>query len=208
MTARRWTRGTAAVGLLLSAGLLAGCASTQAARTQHAGAPNASAQNVGAQQTGAQLPGMVMTSAPAASKPTATALMVCSDDIKGKVKQVLALPGLPPTTASFANAIYTCAYHLPVGPLVLSVQHADSKLAAHAYYTAMRSSLGSTEPLLGLGDEAFGSAGGVAVVRKDNETLVVDARGVPAVFGSNQQKRTDLADEVASDVLGCWTGSD
>ena len=44
------------------------------------------------------------------------------------------------------------------------------------------------------------------VVVKDNETLTVDATGLPAVFGSQQQKRTDLAYEIASDVLGCWTG--
>ncbi len=40
---------------------------------------------------------------------------------------------------------------------------------------------------------------------KDNETLVVDARRLPAVFGAEQQKRTDLATEIASDVLDCWT---
>jgi hypothetical protein len=26
------------------------------------------------------------------------------------------------------------------------------------------------------------------------------------VFGVDRQKRTDLANEIASDVLGCWTG--
>ncbi len=60
--------------------------------------------------------------------------MVCSDDIKAKVKQVLKLPGQPVTTSAFANQIYTCTYHLPVGLLVLSVQHSAAKVAANAYY--------------------------------------------------------------------------
>jgi hypothetical protein len=28
------------------------------------------------------------------------------------------------------------------------------------------------------------------------------------VFGPQQQRRTDLAYEIASDVLGCWTGDE
>ena len=39
-------------------------------------------------------------------------------------------------------------------------------------------------------------------------TLRVDATGLPAVFGTQKQKRTDLAYEIASDVLGCWTGDE
>jgi hypothetical protein len=29
---------------------------------------------------------------------------------------------------------------------------------------------------------------------------------LPQEFGANGQRRTDLAYEVASDVMGCWTG--
>ena len=49
---------------------------------------------------------------------------------------------------------------------------------------------------------------GTVVVIKDSQTLTVDATGLPAVFGAEDQKRTDLAYEVASDVLGCWTGDE
>ena len=43
------------------------------------------------------------------------------------------------------------------------------------------------------------------MVIKDNQTLKVDTTGLPPVFGPEGQKRTDLAYEIASDVLGCWT---
>jgi len=36
--------------------------------------------------------------------------------------------------------------------------------------------------------------------------LPASALVLSAVFGSQQQRRTDFAYEVASDVLGCWTG--
>ncbi|UQX86931.1 hypothetical protein M6D93_11505 [Jatrophihabitans telluris] len=198
-----------AISVGAAALLLAGCASTNAAT------PTSSARAAAANSTasmpmtpGQSMAGMSMTSSAPANRPTATALMVCSDDIKGKVKQVLALSSAPRTTSAFANEIYSCTYDLSVGPLLLSVQHSESKAAADTYYNRVKASLGKTETLLGLGDKAFGSSAGVAVVMKDNETLVVDARSLPAVFGANQQKRTDLANEVASDVLGCWTGNE
>ncbi|MDQ2836905.1 MAG: hypothetical protein M3Y89_05730 [Actinomycetota bacterium] len=181
--------------------LLAGCASTQASTPRSAGPAPAMSM-----APGQSMAGMSMPSASAAAKPTATALMICSDDIKDKVKEVLKLSGQPQASSTFANQIYTCTYHLSIGPLVLAVQHSPSKTAAMSYFNHLKATFGQTESLLGLGEKAYGAPSGVAVVLKDDETLVVDARGVPAVFGHDQQKRTDLANEIASDVLGCWTG--
>lgn len=162
----------------------------------------------GASASGLSASGVSAAGQSAAGKPTATALMVCSNDIKDKVKEVLALTARPEASSSFANEIYTCTYKLAIGPLVLSVQHSPNKAAAGGYFDGLRSKLGQTSTLDGLGEKAFGTPTGVAVVLKDDETLMVDATGVPAVFGSNQQKRTDLANEIASDVLGCWTGGE
>lgn len=197
MTARTWTLGVGAAALLL-----AGC-----------GAPRAS--------EAASMPGMSMapgqTMAPSASAskppaaaggPSAAAKMVCSDDIKSKVKQVLKLSTDAPTRTSFVDHLYTCTYTLPQGPLVLSVHDSASKAAAGAYYTALRPTLGQTSGLPGLGEHAYGTSRGTVVVLKDSQTLVVDATALPSMFGSDHQKRTDLAYEIASDVLGCWTGDD
>ena len=209
MNALRWPLGLAAAGLLLT-----GCGGGSHAGTSSAHTPM-SAMPMAAGQTMAGMsmaPGETMAnptstaSTGVQSMPTSTALMICSADIKGKVKEVVKLSTEPRTSSSFAHQIYTCSYQLPVGPLVLSVQHSDTKAAATTYYNEVRAELGRTEPLDGLGDKAYGAATGVTVVMKDNETLVVDARGVPAVFGADRQKRTDFANEIASDVLGCWTG--
>lgn len=209
MNARRWPLGLAAAGLLLT-----GCGSGSNPGGSGGHTPM-SAMPMAAGQTMAGMsmaPGETMGNPTSTagtgvqSMPTSTALMICGDDIKGKVKEVVKLSSEPRTSSSFAHQIYTCSYQLPVGPLVLSVQHSDTKVAATTYYNEVRAELGRTAPLDGLGDEAYGAATGVTVVMKDNETLVVDARGVPAVFGADGQKRTDFANEIASDVLGCWTG--
>ncbi len=218
--------------LLAAALLLAGCAATPARPATIAGTVSAAAIAAAPQSPASAGPASTAppakalpTAAPAnpkprnaapatpslgakQEKPTAAALMVCGDDIKGKVKQVLALPTAPRVTSTFSNQIYTCTYHLPVGPMLLSVQHSPTKSSAQQYFSTLRRHLPPTRPLIGLGDGAYATTTGVAVVIKDNETLTVDTTKLPAIFGTNQQHRTDLANEIASDVLGCWTGDE
>jgi hypothetical protein len=62
--------------------------------------------------------------------------------------------------------------------------------------------------VIGLGADGYAPADGIVLLRKDNDVLVVDASGLPPVFGSNEQHRADLAFELATDILGCWTGDD
>lgn len=144
----------------------------------------------------------------AAAVPTATAKMVCGGDIMGKVVQVLKLTKKPATTTTWANQLYTCTYALPMGPMVLSVKQSKTNAEAKAYFTGLRSTLGPTESLVGLGEGAYRTTTGIAVVVKDNMTLKVDTTRLPAVFGPEDQKRTDLSNQIASDVLGCWTGDE
>ena len=132
--------------------------------------------------------------------------MVCSDDIRDQVRTVLQLTAPAPVRSSWQDQLYTCTYTLPMGRMVLSVKESASKPEARKDFEALRGTLGRTEPLLGLGEQAYGTTTGIAVVLKDNMTLRVDTTGLPPVFGAQQQRRTDLAYEIASDVLGCWTG--
>jgi hypothetical protein len=188
------TRSLASFGLFAAALLLAGCASSRAATEQ------------GRQGAGIISSAMAMAPGVAtAAKPSATALMVCGADIRAKVQQVLGLAEPPVATDSFVDGRYSCSYRLRPGPLVLSVQQSPSTAAARGYFAGERVRLRGNG-LPGLGEAAFGTGAGTVMVVKDHETLTVDATGMPAVFGNQQQKRTDLAYEIASDVLGCWTG--
>jgi hypothetical protein len=143
-----------------------------------------------------------------AAGPPENASMVCSDEIRGKVQQVLKLPALPTVRSTWIKQIYTCTYDLPVGPMVLTVQVAATETAADAAFQARQKATVGATPLLGLGEHAYATPGGTATVIKDAMTLEVDTTALPAVFGAEHQKRTDLANEIASDVLGCWTGDE
>jgi hypothetical protein len=146
------------------------------------------------------------SSSAAATAPPNTATMVCGDEIKIKVEQVLGLSAEPGTRATWAAPVYTCTYALPMGPMTLTVDVLPDNARAGAQLAADQAATPGAQPLAGLGERAFGTPAGTAVVLKDNQILTVDTTHLPEVFGANDQKRNDLAYEVASNVLGCWTG--
>jgi hypothetical protein len=183
--------------------LLAGCASTQS------NTPDSPAAN-------AMTPGMVMpdgsTMGAAAPRhfalPSAAARMICANETRADVASVLKLTKGLTATPRWDGHTYFCTYALPAGRFVLSVHESSSPAAAVAYARSSRARLGRTTALAGLTDVAFGTAAGDVVLVKDNDTLHVDATALPAEFGSEQEKRADFAYEIASDILGCWTGDD
>jgi hypothetical protein len=199
--------------MLLAAGaiLLSGCGGA----TARAGTTPAAAPAAGSTMS----PGMVMpdgsTMGAEAASPTATAgeppalaAMVCDAEVRGDITEVLSLPAAPATSSTWTDHLYTCTYQLPVGPLVLSVKESATAAAAYDYYLASRKQIGTTRDVAGLGRHAYRTTAGTVGLVKDNFTLTVDATGLPAQFGNQEQKRTDLAYEVASVVLGCWTGDE
>jgi hypothetical protein len=143
-----------------------------------------------------------------AGQPPALAVMVCGDEVRGDIAEVLTLSPPPATSSTWRNQVYTCTYQLPMGPLVMTVKESADDKAALSYFQAYRQLIGSTVDVAGLGEHAYRTPGGNVGLVKDNITLAVDATRLPARFGAQGQKRTDLAYEVASVILGCWTGDD
>jgi hypothetical protein len=200
----KWTPALVAGALLLT-----GCGTATTAATA-----TSTTESVAGSVSPGMAPGMVMPdgsvmgAAPGAARPPALAVMVCGDEVRGDITKVLALPTQPATAATWTDQLYTCTYRLPMGPLVLTVKQSADATAAHDYYTAERKRIGSTVDTAGLGTYAYRTPAGVVGLVKDHFTLTVDATGLPPVFGAQGQKRTDLAYEVASVVLGCWTGDE
>ncbi len=183
--------------------LLSGCAAVRPAQTAAAPMAPAAAPSMP--------PGMVladgsMMHAIGAAGPSASARMICAQETRSDLAKILALKAAPTPTATWVDHLYTCSYRLPMGRLVLSVKEAGDAASTGTYFAALQHRLGATSPLAGLTAAAFGTADGTVVLRKDNDVLRVDATGLPAQFGTQQQKRTDFAYEVASNILGCWTG--
>lgn len=155
-------------------------------------------------------PGMSMpASSQPADVPSVSARMVCGPEIRRDVTMVLALPTPPAARTTWTNNLYTCAYQLPTGRLLLSVKDAYDHASAVAYFASLSQHLGTTSTLTGmsaLGLPAFEAAGGVVVFLKDDKTLEVDASDLRGQVIPDHQTPSDLAYTVATDVLGCWTG--
>lgn len=164
---------------------------------------------------GMSMPGMApTTSAPVptgsgtAAGPSASARMVCGPEIRRDVATALGLRTPPTATTSWVDHLYTCTYRLRTGSLVLSVKESPDVPAARGYFSAVQHRLGNTHPLLGLsalGLPAYDTTDGTVVFLKDDKVLQVDATTLPHEAGQ-PDSRSGLAYEVATDVLGCWTG--
>jgi hypothetical protein len=139
-------------------------------------------------------------------KPPASAAMICDADIKSKVREALSLAGPPSTEWGWSNGVYTCDYHLPMGQMSLQVKVLAGASQARTSFDADQARTPGALPVAGLGERAYRTKDGTVLVLKDNQILVVDTTRLPQEFGANGQRRADLAYEVASDVLGCWTG--
>ena len=143
----------------------------------------------------------------AAAKPSPTAAMVCGSEIQDDLVTALQLSGPPATTSTYVDRLFTCTYHLAQGPLVLSVMDTTDVPSATRYYDTLRQRLGNPPPLTGvasLGLPSVQTSSGTVLFLKDDKTLEVDASGLPATLGPHQQTRSDLAYQMASDVIGCW----
>ncbi|MGI8450877.1 MAG: hypothetical protein ACR2MP_27595 [Streptosporangiaceae bacterium] len=140
--------------------------------------------------------------------PSTAEKMICATETRKDITTVLGLAKAPTSRSTWIDHIYTCTYQLPMGTFTVSVKQSSDPTAAKAYFARLRPTLGSTETLQGLGQASYGSTTGTVVLLKDNDTLTVNSTQLPAVFGAQQSKRFDFAYEIASDILGCWTGND
>jgi hypothetical protein len=209
---RRGSRLRALAAAAALAALAGGCASgnavthagTGAAASTGAPAPSATSTSPDTSMPpGMQMPGMKQAAAPSTS-----ALMVCGPEISKDVTKILAPPQAPTTTTTWTDHLYTCTYHLRAGLLVLSVKESPDTATATAYFEGLRRQLGITTQLTlaqGLGNPGYESAGGTVVILKDGKTLRVDTTGMPPASGPSRLSRADLAYEIASDILGCWS---
>jgi len=147
----------------------------------------------------------------AGATPSDSARLVCGPEIAGNIAKLAALPSTPRGTATWADQLYTCTYQLPAGPLVLSVQDTSDEATGLAYFRALRTKLSPTHPLRGLeglGLPSYENTDGHVVFLKDGKTLDVDASALTAPVGPHHSNPAEVAYEVGTDVIGCWSEDD
>jgi hypothetical protein len=144
--------------------------------------------------------------AAAGDAPSPAATMVCEDEVQEDLAATLRVSPTRPPTATWRDHLYSCSYTYPSGTMVLSVKELADDQAAMAYYAARKQIYPSTIAQRIDGQDAFTAPNGSVFVRKDAKVLQVDVSRLPARFGQPPFPRAIAAFNVASTVMGCWTG--
>jgi hypothetical protein len=202
--------------------VLSGCGGTATDSQPAAHRPASASGETSTSSSPSKAPGMDMAAGESMSdmagpggsrsgpgKPSADSRLVCGPEIRRNIGHLLALKPAPQGRATWRDHVYTCSYPLPAGPLVLAVTESADVPAAHRTFRDIRRALQPTQPLqglAGLGLPAFETRTGTAVFLKDNKVLRVDATRL-MLSGAKPASRSDVAYEVATDVMGCWAES-
>jgi hypothetical protein len=133
--------------------------------------------------------------------------MICGNDAQHDLRATLGVDTTAPVRGTWQNGRYSCHYLYAHGAsLALSVQQLADAAAAARFYDATTARLGVRETLTGLGQHSATTKGGLVVVQKDNDVLVVDPGGLPSRFGNPPDTAADVALSVAATIMGCWVG--
>lgn len=193
------TPASAVVLLATATIVLTGCAAA-------ASTPHRSASHQGAASRTVTRDGSTVTAGSSDVAPSEAAKMICTDETRGNIATVLAVPLDRKPTSTWTGGTYTCTYRLPTGTIVLSVHESADAGTAATYTGGLRHAMPRATNLTGLTQTAFGTSDGVVVLQKDNDTLRVDTSGLSPQSGELYKHRNSFAYEIAATIMGCWTG--
>ncbi|WP_157884069.1 hypothetical protein [Arthrobacter alpinus] len=142
-----------------------------------------------------------------ATGPSQAATMVCAEEAKETVTEILALPATPKTTDHWDGTTYSCTYPLVDGDFVMTVTESANDADAATLAKQLAGSLQAPpiEGLANLGLPGYQSKDGNVIFAKDNMTLHVDATSFPESVGPHKVTASKFAYEMATTILGCWT---
>jgi hypothetical protein len=127
---------------------------------------------------------------------------VCEPMVRDSVPASVGLPVIGEPVSGVRGDMFSCRYAFEGGALDLSVRDLHTVSQAREYFRAARGREGVDDALTGLAEGGFTKADGSVVAMKDAMILTVDVTALPPT----QVDRTGIAIQLASTVLGCWTG--
>ena len=127
---------------------------------------------------------------------------VCEPMVRDSVPASVGLPLTGEPVSAVRGDTFSCQYAFEGGALDLSVRDLHTISQARKYFRAVRGREAVDDALTGLAEGGFTKADGSVVAMKDAMILTVDVTGLPPT----QVDRTGIAIQLASTVLGCWTG--
>ena len=140
-----------------------------------------------------------------AGVPSAATRMVCGPEGQQEIARAIGATPVRPVTPTWRSHHYSCDYVYRTGTLALGVEQSTAAENARTYYAQLTRQ--AAQKLTGLGTSAAALPDGTVIVRKDNDILTVDARGLPSRFGQPPDSRNNIALTVAATIMGCWTES-
>ena len=138
--------------------------------------------------------------------PSISAQMVCAAEARKEIAAVLEAQATRVTRPTWNDHLYSCTYQYPKGSFTLSVKELVSEQTTTDYFDSLERKYGRAENLNSLGQGAFIARNGDAVVRKDYKVLLVDVHAIGSMF-QPLLRPSDVAQSVATVILGCWTGA-
>jgi hypothetical protein len=141
----------------------------------------------------------------AGPNPSESAEMVCSQEARDDIDASLGIKTKKITKPTWVRKdhIYSCDYVFSGGKIRLEVKEMSSGDETTAYFEQIKARDNAVQELKGLGQGAWVLENGNVLVRKDYKTLIVDVADAPEIPA---MRRSDVAINVASVIMSCWTG--
>jgi hypothetical protein len=127
---------------------------------------------------------------------------VCEPMVRDSVPATVGLPLAGKPVSDVRGDTFSCRYAFAGGTLDLSVRDLHTVSQARKYFRALKGQEGVEDALTGVAEGGFTKADGSVVAMKDAMILTVDVTALPPT----RVDRTGIATDLASTVLGCWTG--
>jgi hypothetical protein len=143
----------------------------------------------------------------ASNVPSESAKMICSAEAQKDIEEsATGVHATKVTTPTWNDHIYSCTFQYPNGAsFTMGVKELSSADETTAYYNSLADKLGKKKDIQ-LGQGAFVTDDGNMVVRKDYKVLLVDTTKLPHQFGQPPDTPSNVAINVASVIMSCWTG--
>jgi hypothetical protein len=167
-----------------------------------------SSSNAGNKPSSSSGPGTTVHVAKAATdRPSISAQMICEPEAKQEIADsATGVDTIKPLKPVWKNHIYSCDYVYPNGTMTLSVKELDNAADTTAYFNMLAQKLGKSKVDYNIGQGAFTTNNGSLVARKDYKVMLVDVSKLPAKFGVPADTRANVAINVASTIMNCWSG--
>jgi hypothetical protein len=147
-----------------------------------------------------------VTYTPAGANPSVSAKMVCQQEVRDEIASALGVSETRVTKPTWSDHVYSCTYVYPNGSIVISVKELVNADSTTKYFESLAAKLGKKEVIPGLAQGAFLAPNDDVVVRKDYKVLLVDVHGISQQF-LPAMTRADVANNIASAIMSCWTGA-